>query len=236
MLSQRTVAWMSDETQFSRVTCKTTVRPQVALDQVSFTVCVPQKTGSVKLYSPPDVAIGPAISSPFAKYVPLPSAPVTHLGGLGPLTARHGASCWFFVIAPCASCAQLNRVPAARLDAKAHCAACKAPLLPLGRPVPITSVQDFDELVAESRAPVLVDFWADWCGPCHAVAPELEKLARMRAGRVVVAKVDTEALPAVAGRFGIRSIPTMILFRGGKEAARLSGAMPASAIEERLAL
>jgi thioredoxin 2 len=140
------------------------------------------------------------------------------------------------MLVPCAACSKSNRLPAARVGDKAKCAACKAPLLPLTRPVALTTSEDFDELVRDSPSPVLVDFWAAWCGPCRTVAPELEKLARERTGRVVVAKVDTEALPALAARFGIQSIPTMIMFRGGKEAERLSGAMPASAIAARLAL
>jgi thioredoxin 2 len=140
------------------------------------------------------------------------------------------------VILACPSCSRSNRLPAARLRDRARCAACKEPLLPLSYPVPVQSAADFDELVRGAPAPVLVDFWAAWCGPCRMVAPELEKLARDRGDRVVIAKVDTEALPDVAQRFGIRSIPTMVVFREGSEAARVSGAMPASEIAARLAL
>jgi len=136
----------------------------------------------------------------------------------------------------CASCARKNRVPAKRLHDKAKCAQCKSPLLPLARPVPVTSEADFAELLRDASTPVLVDFWAAWCGPCRMVAPELDKLASDRGERVVIAKVDTEALPAVAQRFGIRSIPTMILFRNGAEARRLSGAMPAAEIAAQLEL
>ncbi|HEY8088947.1 MAG TPA: thioredoxin TrxC [Polyangiaceae bacterium] len=140
------------------------------------------------------------------------------------------------MIVTCTSCSRKNRVPASRLDEKARCAACKTALLPLAAPSAIGSAEELDELVRDSPAPVLVDFWAAWCGPCRAVAPELETIARQKAGSVVVAKVDTEALPDVAGRFGIRSIPTMILFRGGAEAKRVQGAMPASEITSRLSI
>jgi thioredoxin 2 len=140
------------------------------------------------------------------------------------------------MIVECASCVQKNRVPAARLADKGRCAACKAPLLPLTTPVTVRSAEDFDELVQGAGVPVLVDFWAAWCGPCRMVAPELEKLANERGGRVVVAKVDTDALPDVAGRFGIRSIPTMVLMRGGREEKRLSGAMSVNAIAAGFAL
>jgi thioredoxin 2 len=140
------------------------------------------------------------------------------------------------VIVTCPSCSKPNRLPATRMKESAHCAACKEPLLPAAKPVVIASAGDFDELVREAPLPVLVDFWAAWCPPCRAVAPELEKVAHERAGSVIVAKVDTEALPEVAGRFDIRSIPTMILFRDGREAKRIIGAMPANRIAAGLSL
>ena len=140
------------------------------------------------------------------------------------------------MIVQCAKCAKSNRLPAARLRDKAKCAACKTPLLPIAHPIAIGSKLDFEELLRDAPGPVLVDFWAAWCGPCRTVAPELAKIADKRAGQVIVAKVDTDALPEVAERFGIQSIPTMIVFRNGSEADRLSGAMPASAIEARLEL
>jgi thioredoxin 2 len=102
--------------------------------------------------------------------------------------------------------------------------------------VVLNDVAAFDELIGGSKLPVLVDFWAPWCGPCRMVAPEMEKLAQSKASSLVVAKVDTESVPGVAARFGISGIPTMILFEGGREAKRLSGAMPAQAIAARLGL
>lgn len=109
-------------------------------------------------------------------------------------------------------------------------------LLPVAKPIALTSSDDFDELVRDSKTPVLVDFWAAWCGPCRMVAPELEKLAAQRQGEAVVAKVDTDAQPDLSARFGIRSIPTLVLFRDGREVRRVSGAMPASAIAAQLGL
>ena len=132
------------------------------------------------------------------------------------------------MITSCSRCGGQNRLPASRLDDAARCGRCKEPLLPLRAPLGIHDVADFEELVRDSPHPVVVDFWAPWCGPCRTVAPELEKLAASRRGELVVAKVDTEELPALAARYGIRSIPTFVLFRGGREVKRTMGAMPAS--------
>jgi thioredoxin 2 len=136
----------------------------------------------------------------------------------------------------CASCSKPNRLPAGRLLDKARCAACKAALLPVARPIAVTSVADFDELIREAKVPVVVDFWAPWCGPCRAVAPELEKLAGQKQGSAIVAKVDTDAQAELGARYAIRSIPTLVLFRNGREAKRVSGAMPATAMAVQLGL
>jgi thioredoxin 2 len=140
------------------------------------------------------------------------------------------------VLVSCPACSRSNRLPAQRIKERAKCAACKAPLLPLARPLPLHDAADFDELIGSAPLPVLVDFWAAWCGPCRAVAPELERLANSRAGSLIVAKVDTDALPELAARYRIQSIPTMILFRDGRVGGRLSGAMSAASIASELAL
>jgi thioredoxin 2 len=136
------------------------------------------------------------------------------------------------VLIGCPKCATLNRVPAERLAEGPVCGKCKAPLLE-GKPVPVTEAT-FDAAVVRTELPVVVDFWAEWCGPCHAMAPGFERAAAEMKTRARFAKVDTEAAPGVAGRFGIRSIPTLILFKQGKEAARVSGAMDARGIENWL--
>ncbi len=136
------------------------------------------------------------------------------------------------MIITCHACGQQNRVPPSKLGASPHCGACKASLD--DHPIAVGSEAEFDDLVAGSPLPIVVDFWAAWCGPCRMVAPELERLAKERRGRTVVAKVDTEALPSLASRYGIRGIPTMVLFSGGREANRVSGAMPAAQIASRL--
>jgi thioredoxin 2 len=129
-----------------------------------------------------------------------------------------------FVIS-CPRCGALNRAPAEKLDAgdKPTCGKCGAPLF--DGVVSLSDAASFDRMVGKTQIPVVVDFWAAWCGPCRMMAPEFEAASQICAPRARFAKLDTEAAQDVAARYGIRSIPTMILFRDGREIARHSGAM-----------
>jgi thioredoxin 2 len=135
-------------------------------------------------------------------------------------------------LARCAFCGTLNRVDLDRAAQRPKCGECQRPIL-LDRPIHVTD-NDLERIVAGTTAPVLVDFYADWCGPCKIMAPVLDEIAAKRLGQVLVTKLDTDRNPTMAVRFAIRGIPTLILFRDGREYAREVGAVPKAKVEALL--
>lgn len=129
----------------------------------------------------------------------------------------------------CPNCQTVNAVLTDRIRQHPICAKCATPLLP-AKPVDLTD-QTFDRFVSRSTLPVLVDFWAPWCGPCKMMGPAFVQAAAALQGQAVLAKMDTEAQRAVPSRFAIQSVPSLVLFRQGREVARMSGAMPAGQIQ-----
>jgi thioredoxin 2 len=135
-------------------------------------------------------------------------------------------------VVSCQFCGQANRVDLTRLDAGPKCGQCAKPMR-LDRPLKVTD-GDFDRTVQGASVPVLVDFYADWCGPCHMMAPVLDDVAYRKAGDVLIVKLDTDANQATAQRFGIRGLPTVIAFRNGRESGRHVGVADAKVVERLL--
>ena len=132
----------------------------------------------------------------------------------------------------CQFCETWNRIDASRASDQPKCGKCAKPMR-LDRPIMLND-DTFQRTIAEAEIPVLVDFYADWCGPCHMMAPVLDDVAHRRAGQALILKLDTDANQATAGRFGIRGIPTVIAFRNGKEHGRHTGVADAATLERLL--
>ena len=125
----------------------------------------------------------------------------------------------------CSRCGSTNRVPASHAADTGRCGSCKAPLPPPAEPIDADTAL-FDEIVREAKVPVLVDFWADWCGPCKMSAPEVHALAKEFSGKGLVLKVDTEKHPDLAARFQVQSIPNFVVLRNGRPVMQRAGVAP----------
>jgi thioredoxin 2 len=119
------------------------------------------------------------------------------------------------MIRQCPSCGKNNRIPARHLADEGRCGACKSPIPPVAEPID-ADTSNFEEIVNNARVPVLIDFWAAWCGPCRVAAPEVQKTASQMAGRAIVLKVDTERSPQLAQRFNVMSIPNFVVMQNGR--------------------
>jgi thioredoxin 2 len=133
----------------------------------------------------------------------------------------------------CPSCGRKNRIPVTHLADTGRCGACKAELPAVGEPIDADPAF-FDEVVRSAKVPVLVDFWAEWCGPCRMAAPEVKRTAGNMAGRALVLKVDTEAHPELAARFNVRGIPNFLILKDGQVVAQRPGLVSHTPLEQWL--